>query len=158
MLINMHRFLYFIGVVPLLFSAANASACSCLVAPPPEKAFSEADVVFVGNVISIKEEKSSGDNKFMMAAKDLFGLNSDFGYWRYLVKLQVSIPIKGVSSKNVVVRTNVEGSACGFHFEPHSNYLVYGYVSKDGIHTTHCTRTKPIEKEDVEVEALLSLH
>lgn len=121
-------------VVLLVATLASPSGwtCSCDDKPPPEIALEQSAAVFVGHVVSLKFEVHSGND----------------GIHREIVCVFDDLErFKGVAEHEdqVTVRTNAEGTACGFQFRINDEYLVYATTRGDEVlRTSVCERTKPL--------------
>lgn len=147
-----------LAVVPLVGVIAQyAHACSCIVPPPPHEAAAKADVVFVGTVLKIAEERDPGDGWVIREIKQLFDWEIDHGYWEYAVEFEVSTMIKGESPGRIVVRTNTTSPACGYSFRQAAEYLVYAYSHEGKTYTSICTRTTPVQGAEDEIQELLNI-
>jgi hypothetical protein len=145
-----------VAILSVALLSKDATACSCIAPPPPREAAAEADVVFVGTVVAIREERDSGDGWLMRWFKEYVGRDVDRGYWRYAVEFQVSTVIKGEPPGGKVIRTNTTSPACGYSFREAVEYLVYAYSRKGKTYTSLCTRTTPTERAKDEIQELLN--
>jgi hypothetical protein len=114
----------------LVLKPMPTAACSCAVMPSPEQGFSDAQAVFSGEVINIKENSS------------LLG-----GYGK-TVFFDVKETWKGTEGKEVAIMTGSGGGDCGVAFVVGQEYLVYANVSdmyeKQSLSTTICSPTKAL--------------
>lgn len=110
----------------------SAYACSCAPPPPPKKALEGSDAVFSGKVTKIEID----EKKF-----------------RKEVTIEVQTVWKGAKKKTLVVRTASNGAACGYDFKKGKSYLVYCF-GKKSLSTSICTRTKPLDKAEKDIEEL----
>ena len=114
----------------LFWKPLDASACSCMMLPPPEDALNEADAVFSGEVVKIIENgkitKGSGKT----------------------VHFKVNEVWKGTNESEVVITTGNNDGDCGIPFEEGQKYLVYATMSDmyvdNTLATTICHRTTQI--------------
>lgn len=93
-------------------------ACSCIPPEPPALEFSRADAVFVGKVITLERRD-----------------------YQLLVTMEVQGSWKGITSRQVDVRTGFGGGDCGYPFLRDGVYLVYAYGGAKTIGTGICTGT-----------------
>ncbi|WP_203247237.1 hypothetical protein [Sporosarcina beigongshangi] len=112
----------------LLQNPMPTAACSCAMMPSPEQGFSEAQAVFSGEVISIKDNSS------------LLG-----GYGK-TVLFAVKETWKGTDGMEVAITTGSGGGDCGIAFVTGQDYLVYAHLSdmyeKQSLSTNICSPTK----------------
>jgi len=122
--------LAFIAV--LIFSAANAYACSCAFGGgAPCQEYWRADAVFAGTVVS------SGR------------VTVDYGYDKSemrVLHMTIEQPIRGIKTAELDVITGWGGGDCGYGFQVGKRYLVYAYrEEKDKrLSTSICSRTRPL--------------
>lgn len=120
-----------IFTILLLGSAANSFACSCPDDPDLtteqkiEFGYKKAFLVFSGKVVEVKPNPS---NKYQL-----------------IIKLETDKFWKGVSSKEIILSTAINGAGCGVLFEIGKKYLVYADQINGEISAHLCTRTKPLE-------------
>lgn len=113
-------------------SAPRAAACSCAQTPEAE-GFAHSGLVFLGQVVSIKQ--------------------ADYGFD---VTFDVGEVFKGpaTAGKTVRIHTGEGGGDCGYHFAVGRAYVVFAYGSaKDGWDTGICSHTSA----DVAAEHLRAL-
>ena len=110
--------------------------CSCVVSPGPSSraAYLEPfDAVFEGDVVAWTTEARS------------YRVDSTHTshYYETAVRIAVRQQWKGIVADTVVVRTALEGTMCGFHFERSGRYLVFANAdSVSGLGTTSCSPTR----------------
>ena len=127
------RILIALACFGLALWPANADACSCAGAGTPCAAVGQADMVFVGQVVSIEPSA--------------FGPQVD---------LAVIEPFRGVQGWQV--RINVGPGNCAYPFTAGESYLVYTHRTPDGqMWTSICTRTRPLAKAADDIAYLRSL-
>lgn len=118
--------------------ALKAAACSCV--PPAStltvkqqvvKAMKNSGAVFSAKIVAVKDDARGGQ--------------------QITYTIEVNRVWKGKVSKTTTISTGSNSAMCGFNFAEGGTYLIYaGGTSKDGFHTTHCTRTARLEEsEDV---------
>jgi len=156
-------------ILPCLSKAA--SACTCADQPSPCVAFNGTPVVFVGHVVSIKEDKAEF-TRFGVKEEIRTGL---------LAHMVVEEALKGITQKEVDVVTGGGGGDCGYDFRGGERYLVYAYPNRRGdgedanrISSTHlagsgvkalpdtlttsiCTRTRPLNYAQNDLELIRAL-
>jgi hypothetical protein len=128
--------------------SGRADACMCSYGGPPVcQAYADASAVFIGVVSEISETKRPGPSK------------GDF-YPSKLVRLSVVEMFKGVAAPEIDIETGNGSGDCGYLFERGKRYLVYGYGaprSDQHMGTNICTRTKPIEQANEDLDYLRGL-
>ena len=106
------------------------AACSCAMMPSPEEGFSNAQAVFSGEVIDIKENS---------------GLLGGYGK---TVLFAVKETWKGTNDAEVAITTGDGGGDCGVAFVVGQKYLVYANLSdmykEQSLSTTICSPTKEL--------------
>jgi hypothetical protein len=130
----------FMAMIFLLWNPMDASACSCIMPPPPEDALNEADAVFSGEVVEIIE-----NGKFTK------------GYGK-IVHIKVDEVWKGINDSEVVITTGNNDGDCGYPFEKGRNYLIYASKSdmyvNNSLSTTICNRTTQIASAAEDLKAI----
>ena len=111
-------------IIIILVIFSSLYSCSCMEPPPPEEAYEDADVVFLGEVINIELDES--------------------GYY-YEVTFQIIDIWKGENSEEIIVSTEISSDTCGYNFQINNEYLVYAYIYASGFYTNICTRTNLLE-------------
>ena len=131
-----------LGIIFALFylsMPSNAAACSCAVfADNLERAvalaYARADVIFLGDAITVR-------NKILRIPPQREAEFYVQGLW------------KGSILDVVLVRTNIEESACGYKFRERQSYLVFGYWDRKRryLKTSFCelTRTEAEAKDAI---------
>lgn len=121
-----------------LAAAAPAHACTCAPPGPPAAELAAADAVFSGRVISV--EATRQEDRFP----------------RLTVRFALAEVWKGLPEGEVAtVTTAGDSAACGYHFEPGEEYLVYAQEGDPGsLSTGLCTRTSPLDDADEDLAAL----
>lgn len=106
------------------------AACSCAMMPSPEEGFSNAQAVFSGEVIDIKEN------------------NGLLGGYGKTVLFAVKETWKGTNDAEVAITTGDGGGDCGVAFVVGQKYLVYANISdmyvEQSLSTTICSPTKEL--------------
>ena len=134
--------------VQLATGAGRAHACKCGPPPPPLEALDEASAVFYGAVASFETYSFEAE------------VESDRteSYWS--VELDVDTVWKGSVTSTTFVYV-WHGPACGYgNFEIGEDFLVYTQqrisdeVDDDTLFVSFCSRTRPLEDADEDLEAL----
>lgn len=123
--------------------AHTVYGCICSPEVSVGEAFQEATAVFDGRVKYIKivyDKVSEDDGTKTLSFQQIV-----------LVKIVAERIWKGVTNKEFIVRTAVDG--CGYEFKVGSRYLVYAY-GQHILSTSGCTRTKPLSEAAMEVKQL----
>lgn len=125
-----------IGVVLVFSWAVGAGACSCLEPPGPVEAAAAADLVFVGEVISIEPE-----------SEEIFAA--------LVVEFDVAEVFEGTQARYRVL-TGSDSAQCGVGFELGRSYLVYAGGSEGAYWSSSCDRTRVLERAEEDLTALRS--
>ena len=135
-------------VLLLLLLATRVEACSCAGPGSPCQAFGGASAVFVGVVSGVTT-----------TPRGKSGEAAEVDWTPRVFKFVVEQPFLGVEGTEVEVATGMGGGDCGYGFRQGERYLVYAYrnAKNDRLVTSICTRTKPYEKADEDIEYLRSL-
>lgn len=130
----------------VLFSAARAEACTCMMPGPPCQAFGTASAVFVGTVTDVRTRK----------AKSVEAARAEPDWWPVVVKFSVVQPFHGVEGAEVEVATGQGGGDCGYQFVRGASYLVYAHGGRDGktLMASICSRTQPLSQAAEDLEFL----
>jgi len=107
--------------------------CTCLVPPPPEEEYMDADVVFSGEVSNIVVDES--------------------GYY-HEVSFEIIDVWKGEYLEEITLLTEIYSDTCGYEFQADHEYLVYAYSYNWGIYTNICTRTNLLEYANEDLDYL----
>lgn len=127
------RTISLVALLALAFAGGIDSlawACKCKQPPDTKTALAGSPAVFVGKVTRVDEA----------------------GEHEYAVTFEVDQSWKGVTAKEVVVRTAKQSATCGYNFEMGKSYLVYCTASTEKeLRTGICTRTRNLieAKEDL---------
>lgn len=120
-----------IAVALLIAGTDSALACSCAAFPDDARqaiaiAYPRADVIFTGTATKVQRKLF----RLPPARETAF---------------RVDVMWKGNPTENVVVRTNIGESACGYKFRKDTAYLVFGYWNPDRtvLTTSMCELTRP---------------
>lgn len=116
----------------LTHDPAPAEACSCRPPPPAQESYEEAQAVFIG--VPQAFERGEGI--------------------RVRVPMTVERAYKGVREATVEVGTARDSAACGYPFEVGRPYLVYAYDDGDGLAVSLCSRTRPLDDAQDDVQAI----
>jgi len=114
-----------------VLAARAALACSCVGPNPVCSAYWNTPVVFLGHVVRIETIRDAGEN---------------------LVHFEATRLYRGIPSKELVVHTSTQGSACGYGFAEGHDYLVYGYIAEGKLSTGLCTRTHEVTDRDADAD------
>lgn len=122
--------LFLFTVSTFLFAIPSSGyACSCVPQAPVQEALNQAEAVFAGKVIKIVQPKPDAQGVISTADP-------------VQITFEVSQSWKGVSFKEVTIRTALDSASCGFFFEADKEYIVYSYKNGDNVLETNiCTRT-----------------
>jgi hypothetical protein len=118
--------------------AAEALACSCGELPRVPQAYEEADVVFLGRVISVE-------------------ISTEFSIRSELLIVQ---SWKGVSQANIVIEAMSGCCLCDVLFTENAYYIVYANLDSNRrasyptYHASSCGRTKILDTPNMELEYL----
>jgi hypothetical protein len=115
----------------------SAYACSCA-SQTVEEAVSSSDAVFEGRVVEVRKGADSSSVSTRMNT----------------VRLLVVRSWKGVAKEAVTVRTATNEAGCGYPFRANQSYLVYANSSQAGLQTGLCSRTRPIDEAEEDLDAL----
>ena len=119
--------------VQLATGSGRAHACSCMPNPPPLEALDGSAAVFSGKVVS------SGTFSFEH-------------YWS--VEIEVDTVWKGPVTSTTFVYTTY-GPTCGYEwFERGKDFLVYAYESDETLYASLCSRTRPFEYAEEDLQEL----
>jgi hypothetical protein len=124
----------------------RAAACSCAWPGAPCEAYESTPVIFTGHVSEIRtvHEPMTRDGS---PEEEID-----------VVRFGVEQAFKGVSEREVEVRTNTESSMCGYQFGVGGEYLVYARQDDQGrLVTSHCTRTRKLEEAEEDLAFFRSL-
>lgn len=109
-------------LVFILLVAEASWACSCRETPSPLVAATEADLVFLGEMVQLDEAPTSGlpRRSYEFVASEVFVGPPD----TKVFQLQSGL------------------SSCSIHFQEGETYLVYANQTSKGYETHQCTRTR----------------
>ena len=119
-----------IGMGLMVFADSSAVyGCSCVGPLSVSAQFERSDAVFTGQVMEVKEQKSSR------------------GYMTKAVLFEIERYWKGGTQTQISIQTGNGGGDCGMNFEPSQDYLVYAQYSQmygdvERLVTIICDRTK----------------
>ena len=122
----------------LFLVSAPALACSC-VFPSVEAAREDAAALFEGRVLDVADLRVDGGPE--LAERE--------------VKLAVVRSWKGLDkNEQVTLRTNAQGSLCGYAFAKGTSYLVYAEHDGGQLSVSACSRTRPMADAGEDLIAL----
>jgi hypothetical protein len=125
--------------------STDVHACSCIRQTEDERtavkeALEQADLVFVGRIESTENYNAKEYDEEIQFQRTGFVILQSW---------------KGEKANRVYVQSPVTCCLCGYPFPRSGVFLVYAYASKDGYYaTSSCSRTKPRESADDEIEFL----
>jgi hypothetical protein len=122
-----------VGLVALLPDCA--SACSCPVPPPVERALAQSSAVFAGEVVDLEK----GGTMYGEVPSTT-------------VSFRVSEVWKGPERETLQVNTPSQGPACGYPFKEGQEYLVYARGGRMNVNV--CGRTTPHSEASADLQAL----
>lgn len=143
------------AILLLLVIAPDSDGCVCT-EEPPETAFENAKIVFIGKMIE-GTEKNIGDaadasNRKLEAGDVTFEIDVFDGY-------------KGISGRNTItlkVPSNKDTSCGPYGLIPGESYVIYAYANDEGpeetLSTGACTRTALLSKAKEDIEFFRRLH
>jgi hypothetical protein len=146
-----------VALFAIMFSVANAFGCSCAGPGAPCQDYGRAAAVFVGTAIAVRtvERLAPGDISRLRQAEQ-----EDIDYRApRTFKFSVEQSFLGVAATNVEVSTGRGGGDCGYDFRIGTRYVVYAYSfpKTNRLGTGICTRTKPYDQADEDLEFLHGL-
>lgn len=121
----------------LAITSLDTYACSCENSLNVSQAAKSSEVIYTGQVISIKP---------------LYGQVSRMPV-EFIVEFAVDKIFKGKHTNYVKLR-NASPGACGFPFQVKKRYLVYSSKYKGELSTNKCSRTKDISKSLTDIQEL----
>ena len=146
---NRSRLLYLCATVfaMLLCAPVAALACSCSQERPSCEDFGSSRAVFVGKVVGAKEQREE---------KNEDGTTTTYQVGEIYFSVEQSF--LGVKSSRIVIHSGTGGADCGYWFLKGERYLVYAYgESMDSLGTNICTRTKPLEAAEEDLDFLRTM-
>lgn len=118
----------------LTFTTFHTFACKCKVTKFQE-GYSNSDLIFVGQVVSIKDYKVSCQDDICTD---------------YLVVFKITKTLKG-KSDNVKIHTFKDSGGCGYPFRSNQEYLIYANSSGEYSYRVGlCSRTSKLESENAQ--------
>lgn len=135
--------LFLFTLSTLFFTLPSSSyACSCIPQGPVKEALASADAVFAGKVTEVVKPKP--DAQGIISSADPVQVTFD-----------VSTSWKGVTTKQVTIKTALDSASCGFAFVAGKEYLVYSYKGEsDVLNTSICTRTQALTAASEDLASL----
>lgn len=134
------RYCFF--VFALLAAREPGLACSCGGGGPICNSYWNTKAVFVGRVIKIHPQivhLSRPEGEF-----DVPG--------GYLIDFEVTEAFRGVTSKQITIRTGTGGGDCGFQFAEGKDYVVF--ANRDPLSTGTCSNTSRLDQFKGRIEEL----
>ena len=120
--------------LPAAIQIERGYACDCPRPGSPTVEMQGASVVFAGRAVSKESGRRPDD---------------------VVVTFEVSRAWKGAPDAVRFVETVDFGPACGYEFEVDEEYIVYGYLDRDGVlETSACDRTRRLAFAQEDLEAL----
>jgi hypothetical protein len=137
--------------VCLASSTAQMWTCECIGTTSPSQSLSHKDAVFIGHVVNVSlgarwvahdaPRPADCDRRveYVGAGVDLC-FESETA-----VTLEVVSAWKGVDLGRVVIKTEAQGTACGYDFQVGESYLIYAERTgpTGDLSTSSCSLTKP---------------
>jgi hypothetical protein len=128
----MRSVIVLLGLLTTVFLAGqNVEACSCGGSGGPCESYGAAAAVFVGTVVSARENERIKTDR------------NDVDWTPRAIKFSVEQSYLGVAGTELEVFTGRGGGDCGYEFKIGQRYLVYAQRYQDKLTTSICTRTKP---------------
>ena len=123
-------------------------ACSCIEPPAPDVALEESAAVFAGKVITV-----DGPERRAVFVSTFPFIAFAGGMGSTEATFQVSKVWKGPPHQQILVGTTGDSAMCGYSFEGGQEYVVYANNTPEGLSTTLCSRTQPLDhaQEDLAV-------
>jgi len=136
----MKKFLAFICLSFLLLGYDVAMACSCAPSGSPSEELKEAQAVFAGKVVRVREPRSKPvRNRRGRVVAVRVSLIAKISF-------EVAKVWKGPDKDTILVETMTGCCACGYSFVEGEQYLVYAYGDgKNRLLASICSRTKRLE-------------
>src|SRR6185503_3009234 len=145
----LRRNLFHLCSAALILIAVQSVAlgCSCVPERPTCEAFGSSRAVFVGKVVGAKEQREE---------KNEDGTATTYQVGEIYFSVEQSF--LGVKSARIVIHSGTGGADCGYWFLKGKRYLVYAYGdSMDSLGTNICTRTKPLETAEKDLDFLRTM-
>lgn len=123
------------------FFPLSAIACSCVENRGVEEALEQAEAVFSGRVLDVKEQKGAD------------------GYLAKAVHFSVDRAWKGVNETEIIIATGLGGGDCGIDFIVGEEYLVYAnqsswHASIAPLEAIICSRTTSLATAEEDLQEL----
>ncbi len=123
----------------------SSAGLRCIVPGTPTQELSKSEAVFTGQVIGREYVKDTS-------------LEQDSAGERLVIKLSVDKIWKGKIGKEVLMYTSevrypngvTSMMAEDFHFEDEKKYLIYANGSMEKLRTSACTRSRKLEKAELD--------
>ena len=119
-----------ISLIILTFFSVQGFCCECISIEKNDSssvtnAFESSDLVIIGDVIELINEKGFDGNGYIVA------------------RVKVHENHKGTFKNKIVRVKGIDESTCSFFFKTGTRYLIYSYaVRNEGFQTDICTRTR----------------
>ena len=121
-----------------LISTGVTNACSCGDTPSPSVALAQSSKVFSGKVVHVSDGGGTEREPALLS-----------GY--ISVEFEVYAVWKGPAFATMFVETAWWSGSCGVEFYLGQEWLVYSY---DGVTTHPCSRTRPLELAQADIDEL----
>ena len=127
-----------LAVFCLFLAVSEVRACSCGDTPSPSVALAQSSKVFSGKVVHVSDGGGTQREPALLS-----------GY--ILVEFEVYAVWKGPAYATMFVETAWWSGSCGVEFYLGQEWLVYSY---DGVTTHPCSRTRPLELAQADIDEL----
>jgi Carboxypeptidase regulatory-like domain len=133
-------------VITFSIAALDVNACTCGGAGTPCESLGSADAVFVGTVVSLRENERPKQPD-----------RSDSGLMPRTFKFSVEQAYLGVVGTEIEISTGYGSADCGYPFKIGQRYLVYADRYKEQLNTSICTGTKSFSDATLDLAFLGTL-
>jgi len=124
-------------VLSVILTPNSVNACSC-VSQTVEEAVSSSDAIFEGRVLEVGTSANEDSESALIN----------------MVRMRVVRSWKGVTEEQLILRTANNEAGCGYPFRVNQSYLVYANSSRAGLRAGLCSRTKPIDNAEHDLDVL----